>query len=183
MCRGEGAHWAPPLPSTFLWVAEGSWAKLRLGEELNRGPLAPQGMTSGLGHLSPYSPGHPPGGRGPLQPAGQQSRSNPRSDCECSGLPVGGHLAMGSSMSFLAGQVPCPKLWAFPPIGNILFLSSMCPSSGTPFLILKACPDTPWELPLQATTWLHNPRNARDRAAARRFPRVSAGQHGLNWRA
>lgn len=126
--QGEGAHWAPPLPSTFLWVAEGSWAKLRLGEELNRGPLAPQGMTSGLGHLSSYSPGHPPGGPGPLQPAGQQSGSNPRSDCECSGLPVGGHLAMGSSMSFLAGQVPCPSSGP----SHLSETSSSCPACAPP---------------------------------------------------
>lgn len=47
----------------------------------------------------------------------------------------------GIKYVFPGGAGALPQLWAFPPIGNILFLSSMCPSSGTPFLILKACPD------------------------------------------
>lgn len=57
--QGGGAPWAPPLLSTSLHVTEGRWAKLRLGEALNGGPLTPQGMSTGLRHMSPYSPGHP----------------------------------------------------------------------------------------------------------------------------
>lgn len=120
--QGGSAHQAPPI---------------RLPGQAGGDP---QGRSPGLGYLPPYSPGHPLG-HSSLQAC--HLIPNPKSDCERSGLPAGGHPAVGPKVSFLTGWVPCWGARHFLPVRSTLFLSSLCLSSKTPSLTPKDCPEPP----------------------------------------